>query len=371
MITAEYNLKIDCQGWCYPIQYSPCGKYILFGSASCGANQDLYLYSVKKGNSRHLTPHEGEVRYEAAFLESYDKIIYLSDLDSEFKYLYIMDTNSSNYRKLGKDYKWELNGLQVSLDSSHVAFLINEAGYSRLTIVEVATGLEIPIPEFKGIVNSCKFTADNGLLLSYQSASRASDCYYLALQGKRLDQITFSSYQGLDRESFIEPQLIQYTSFDGLEIPAFLYLPNNYKPNSPIPMILHFHGGPEGQFRPIFHKHLQYLLELGIGVCAPNIRGSSGYGAEFMAMDDYKKRPDAIKDGIELAAFLVKKGFTDFDRLGVVGGSYGGFMVLSLITNAPNYFAAAVNVVGISDLVTFLKRNLIVGNCEKLNTVLW
>ena len=239
---------------------------------------------------------------------------------------------------------------------SHVAFLINEAGYSRLTVVEVATGLEIPIPEFKGIVNSCKFTADNGLLLSYQSASRASDCYHLALQGKRLDQITFSSYQGLDRESFIEPQLIQYTSFDGLEIPAFLYLPNNYKPNSPIPMILHFHGGPEGQFRPIFHKHLQYLLELGIGVCAPNIRGSSGYGAEFMAMDDYKKRPDAIKDGIELAAFLVKKGFTDFDRLGVVGGSYGGFMVLSLITNAPNYFAAAVNVVGISDLVTFLKN---------------
>ena len=352
----SYALRIDCQGWGYPIQYSPCERYILYGVASSGANQDLYMYNVKDDDSKHLTPHEGDVRYEALLLSCGEKIILLSDIHSEFKRLYIMNTDGKNKRSVGNEYSWELSSLEVSRDSRYAAFVINEAGYSRLAVVEIQTGLELALPEFKGVIGSYKFSSENGLLLSYQSSKQSSDCYYFKLGGDSLSQLTFSSYQGLNKDLFIEPELIEYESFDGLRIPAFLYLPKGCKAGSPVPMVIHFHGGPEGQFKPIFYKHLQYLLELGIGVCAPNIRGSSGYGAEYMALDDYRKRPDAIQDGIELAKFLVEKGYTSFDKLGVVGGSYGGFMVLALITNAPKYFAAAVNVVGISNLVTFLKN---------------
>lgn len=356
--THSYVLKIDCEGWGYPLQYSPCGGYLLFGVASSGANQDVYLYDINLGSSRHLTPHEGAVRYEAAFLGHHTKVLFLSDLDSDsgFKRLYLMDIEKSTVHKLGKEFEWDLSGLQVSSDSLYYAFVVNEAGFSKLIVVNSESGLEELIPDVGGVLNSFVFTSANDLLMSYQSPTRSSDCYCYCLRNQSFDQITYCSYQGLNRDSFIEPELIHYKSFDGLEIPAFLYLPENYKPKTPIPMILHFHGGPEGQFRPTFYKHIQYLLQLGIGVCAPNIRGSSGYGADYMALDDYKKRPDGIRDGSELALFLVERGFTDFNRLGIVGGSYGGFMVLSLITNAPNYFAAAVNVVGISNLVTFLKN---------------
>tara|TARA_B100000674_G_C37932942_1_gene958851 strand:+ start:304 stop:2088 length:1785 start_codon:yes stop_codon:yes gene_type:complete len=351
-----YFLRIDFEGWGYPIEYSSCGQFILYGSATSGANQELYLFDVENGCSEHLTPHEGQNRYEAAFAGSPGHLFILSDWDSEFKQLYTFDISSSTMRKVGGFCEWDSGGLKVSRDANYVAYSLNEGGYSRLLVIEVSSGSELPIPEFRGVLSSYQFTNNNEILLAYQNSVRSSDCYLTAIGGNEFTQLTFSSYQGLSPNLFVEPKLIQYTSFDGLQIPAFLFLPQNYQSGSRIPMVLHFHGGPEGQFRPIFYKHLQYLLELGIGVCAPNIRGSSGYGARYMAMDDYRKRPDSIRDGVELAKFVAAEGFTSFDKLGVVGGSYGGYMVLALITEAPDLFAAAVNVVGISNLVTFLKN---------------
>jgi len=251
---------------------------------------------------------------------------------------------------------WECQGLQVSRCGRYVMFCANEEGYSNLYVIDGWMNRQLPSPETKGVIGSYHFRSDMSIVFTYQFPKRASQVYSYDLKEETTRQLTWSSAQGLNPHEFIQPRLIHFESFDGLNVPAFLFLPKGYKRGKKIPMVLHFHGGPEGQFRPMFYKHFQYLLELGIGVCAPNIRGSSGYGSSYMALDDYKLRMDSVKDGAELAHYLVNQGMTDYDKLGVVGGSYGGFMVLALITNYPEIFSAAVDVVGISNLVTFLQN---------------
>jgi dipeptidyl aminopeptidase/acylaminoacyl peptidase len=237
-----------------------------------------------------------------------------------------------------------------------VLFSANEEGYSNLYLIDGWLNHELPTPETKGIISSYSFTDDMELLFCYEFPKRPSQVYRFNWMNSQLRQLTWSCFQGINPHNFIQPELIRYKSFDGLEVPAFLFLPPNYKPGKTIPMICHFHGGPESQYRPTFSKVFQYFLELGIGICAPNIRGSSGYGSHYMALDDYKKRMDSVKDGIELAEHLIKKGYTTKEQLAVMGGSYGGFMVLALIAEAPELFAAAIDVVGVANLVTFLKN---------------
>jgi dipeptidyl aminopeptidase/acylaminoacyl peptidase len=160
---------------------------------------------------------------------------------------------------------------------------------------------------------------------------------------------------GIDPSLFVEPTLIKYKSFDGLEIPAFLYLPPDYQ-GKPIPFVIDVHGGPESQFRPGFVRNFQYLLLNGYGVFAPNIRGSSGYGKEYVMLDNYKKRLDSIKDVAEGAKWLIKNGYTTKDRLAIKGGSYGGYVVMAALTEFPDLFAAGIDEVGIVNFVTFLEN---------------
>jgi dipeptidyl aminopeptidase/acylaminoacyl peptidase len=152
------------------------------------------------------------------------------------------------------------------------------------------------------------------------------------------------------------PELVRFESFDGLEVPAFLYLPPDYQPGNPVPFVLHMHGGPESQFTPAFIRHFQFLLLNGYGVLAPNVRGSSGYGKEYMNLDNYKKRLDSVKDMKAAADFLIAEGYSAPGMLAVKGGSYGGYMVLAGITEYPELFSAAVDQVGIANFVTFLEN---------------
>jgi dipeptidyl aminopeptidase/acylaminoacyl peptidase len=168
-------------------------------------------------------------------------------------------------------------------------------------------------------------------------------------------QLTFSTFAGIDKNLFSEPRLIRYKSFDGLDIPAFLYLPPDYD-GSPIPFVIHAHGGPESQFRPSFIRHFQYLILNGYGVLAPNIRGSSGYGREFVRLDDYKKRKDSIRDIYEGARWLVAKGYAEEGRVGIKGGSYGGYVTLAALVDYPDMFGAGIDNIGIANFVTFLQN---------------
>jgi dipeptidyl aminopeptidase/acylaminoacyl peptidase len=179
-------------------------------------------------------------------------------------------------------------------------------------------------------------------------------------------QVTFADTQGIDLASLSEPQLIKYKSFDGLEIPAFMYLPKDWKPGKPVPFVVDYHGGPEGQHRPGFDREAQYLISEGFGLLLPNVRGSSGYGRNFLMMDDYKKRWDSVKDGVYAAQWLVDQGYATPGKISSYGGSYGGFMAVATLVEdtervergeaTQRLFGAGCKVVGIVNFQTFLQN---------------
>ena len=151
----------------------------------------------------------------------------------------------------------------------------------------------------------------------------------------------------------MSPSLIHYKSFDGLGIPALLYVPRGWN-GEPIPFIMDIHGGPEGQARPVFSRHFQYLLLKGYGIFVPNVRGSSGYGRDYIKLDDYKNRKDSIRDIYEGAKWLKDHGYTRFGKIGIKGASYGGYATLASLVEYPDVFGAGIDDVGIANFVTFL-----------------
>jgi len=181
------------------------------------------------------------------------------------------------------------------------------------------------------------------------------DVWVWDLPQEKLWQATRSSLGGIAPESFVEPALVHYPTFDEREIPAFLFLPRD-KPARDLPVVINVHGGPEGQARPIFNPVNQYLAAQGYAVLAPNVRGSSGYGYTYMSLDDVRKRMDSVADLRHAALWLRASGIANPQRIVVMGGSYGGFMVLSAITTYPDLWAAAVDIVGIANFVTFLEN---------------
>jgi dipeptidyl aminopeptidase/acylaminoacyl peptidase len=185
-----------------------------------------------------------------------------------------------------------------------------------------------------------------GLSYAYRVGSGAADP----------TPLTVADTQGIDLDSFPLPELVTYKSFDGLDIPAFIFLPPTFVKGQPIPFVVNFHGGPEGQSRPGFSAQIQFLLSRGYGVMLPNVRGSTGYGREFHMMDNYQKRWDSVKDGAEAARWLVKNGYAEAGKIAAYGGSYGGFMSVATVIEGSDVFGAAIDVVGIVNFKTFLEQ---------------
>jgi dipeptidyl aminopeptidase/acylaminoacyl peptidase len=210
----------------------------------------------------------------------------------------------------------------------------------------------------RGIVGGVSFSGDS-LVFSLSNARTPSTIYRWSLATTQVPPhpLTRADTQGIDVSRFRLPELIRYPTFDGaIEVPAFLYLPEGHQPGRPIPFIVSYHGGPEGQYRPYFSRYFQYFLSRGFGVLAPNVRGSSGYGKRYLEMDNYKKRLDSVRDGVWAARWLVKQGYSKPGMIGAYGGSYGGFMTVAAVAQAPDLFGAACDVVGIVNFKTFLER---------------
>jgi len=209
----------------------------------------------------------------------------------------------------------------------------------------------------KGIVGNIDF-AGTALLYSLNNANTPGVVYRWDMDRPAALPVALTSAdtRGIDVSRFRLPKLVHYPSFDGRKIPAFLYLPRDYEEGKKIPFLVQYHGGPEGQYRPYFNRAFQYFLSRGYGIIAPNVRGSSGYGKAYIEADNYKKRMVSVKDGVWAAKYVIDQGFTDNKKLAAWGGSYGGFMVMATITEAPKLFGAACNIVGIVNFETFLKQ---------------
>lgn len=281
-------------------------------------------------------------------------VYFVSDEQSEFQHLRFHDLKTMKTQVISKDIPWDVEGFAQSDDGKHIAFVTNEDGISTLRVLDTNTYKTRKLPTLPiGVVGGFQFSPDGQkLALSINSATSPSDVYVVDLKSAQLTRWSQSEVGGLDATSFIAPSLIRFKSFDGKEIPAFLYKPAG---NGPFPVVINIHGGPEAQAFPTFSPSIQYMLrEMKVAVLVPNVRGSSGYGKNYLQLDNGFKRKDSVKDIGALLDWIATQPGLDKDRVGVSGGSYGGYMVLASMVDYNNRIRAGIDVVGISNFTTFL-----------------
>jgi dipeptidyl aminopeptidase/acylaminoacyl peptidase len=258
------------------------------------------------------------------------------------------------------DTSWDVEPLAVTQDGRRMALVTNTDGFSLLEIFEVSKGWEarkrLLTPTLPGgVIAETAWSRDGTrLAFTFVTADDAPNVWVWDEVAGVVWRATQSALGGIPREAFVTPTLIHYPTFDGREIPAFLYLPHEKQQG--LGMVIHVHGGPESQARPVFNPVIEYLVSHGYGVLAPNVRGSTGYGYEYQSLDDVRLRMDSVKDLQHAALWLGKSGIADPRRIAVMGASYGGFMVLAAVTNYPDLWAAGVDIVGVVNFVTFLEN---------------
>jgi Dipeptidyl aminopeptidases/acylaminoacyl-peptidases len=267
-----------------------------------------------------------------------------------------IDLASGARTVLTPDLNWGVESFDISPDGRTIAYVVNEAGRSTLRLLDARTRRALPAPALPpGIVSGIEFDAEGrNLGFTLNSATAPGDVYSWDTRSRRLTRWTQSETGGIPQATFVDPELITWRSFDGLEISGFLYRPRTPGPH---PVVVQIHGGPESQFRPGFSSTIQYWVnELGIAVIAPNVRGSSGYGRDFLALDNAEKREDSVRDIGALLDWIQAEPSLDQDRVIVYGGSYGGYMVLASMTHYNDRLAGGVNIVGISNFISFLEN---------------
>ncbi|MCL5037964.1 MAG: S9 family peptidase [Chloroflexi bacterium] len=355
--TGEETPLLSQPGYFWVDDISADGLKMVYTLHKGNDEDELYLMDLKTKESKKLLLDEPSAKRDGVKFGPDGMLYFLSNnTDDGMLHMHRLDLNTDKAEILFKDSPWEVTEYEFSHDGKMLARIENREGYHELIITDIKTRKELPSPDLKGIAGSLNFDRNGRLVFDFQSAVWAPDIWSWDIGGRKLSRLTFAPYAGIDRDEFIQPELIRYKSFDGLEIPAFLYLPKDAKPGQVRNFIIHIHGGPESQFEPSFQRHFQYFLSRGYGILAPNVRGSTGYGRHYMNLDNYKNRENTFKDIEAAAKWLIKNKYTDPGRLVVKGGSYGGYMTLASLAWYPDLFAAGIDSVGMSNLVTFLQN---------------
>ncbi|WP_406694010.1 prolyl oligopeptidase family serine peptidase [Singulisphaera sp. Ch08] len=324
----------------------------------------VYLVDIKTGQTEAITPKsssEAPVVSHADVRWSKDgKAIYwTSDRDAEFRRLTRYDLATRTSTTLTAGIPWNVDGFDLSDDGATIVLSANENGISRIHILDVASGGELPAPALPaGQVEGIQFRRQSReFAFSLTSARATPDVYSYDLDGGILSRWTQSETGGLNPSKFAAPELIHYPSFDGLSIPAFVYRASSPRFTGPRPVLIDIHGGPEGQFRPGYLGRANYLIdELGITLVFPNVRGSAGYGKSYLKLDNGPKREDSVKDIGALLDWIAKQPDLDASRVGVIGVSYGGFMALASLTHYSDRLKGGIDIVGISNFISFLEN---------------
>jgi dipeptidyl aminopeptidase/acylaminoacyl peptidase len=351
--------KLDGGGW-EPLDWPRDGQKLLAENELSAEESYLWLFDAMSGEKTLLTPKGAvNVHYDGGHFSIDGKGIYVTtDKDSEFHRLTYIDLASKQHTYLTGNIPWDVDQFALSDDGKMIAFVTNEDGFGVLHLLDTATRKEKPVPNLpKGIVSGVTWHKNNrDLAFDLSSARSSSDVYSLDVKTGKVDRWTFSESGGINTSTLPEPELIHWKSWDGRMISGFLYRPPA-KFTGKRPVIINIHGGPEGQFRPSFAGRWNfYMNELGIAMIAPNVRGSTGYGKTFLSLDNRFLREGSYKDIGTLFDWIQQQPDLDSSRVMVTGGSYGGFMTLAVATNYNDRICCSVDVVGPSNLVTFLEH---------------
>jgi len=351
--------KLDGGGW-QPLDWSPDGRKILAIDEVSAEESSLWLMEANSGEKTLLTANSGvKVHYSGGKFSKDGKGIYVTtDKDSEFHRLAYIDLATQQASYLTSDIHWDVAEFDLSDNGQMIAFATNEDGFGVLHLLDTATRKEKSLPKLPaGIISGVAWNKNNrDLGFNLTSARASSDVYSLDVETAKVDRWTFSETGGINTANLPEPELIHWKSWDGRMISGFLYRPPA-RFTGKRPVIVNIHGGPEGQFRPGFLGRNNYWLnELGVAIIFPNVRGSTGYGKTFLSLDNGFLREGSYKDIGTLLDWVQQQSDLDSGRVLITGGSYGGFMTLAVATNYNDRICCSVDVVGPSNLVTFLEH---------------
>jgi dipeptidyl aminopeptidase/acylaminoacyl peptidase len=339
--------------------WSPNDERLLFHELHSNRDHDLHVLELASGETRCLTADHGEVRYGAVEWGPDGDVLYVTtDRFADTLELAELDVETGDLNLVYDGDGWNVSAVYLDSDSRTLAVVRNVEGYSDLSLFELDDEREwepLSTPALpNGVVEGFSFGPNaEEIAVAISAPTENANIYRFERGGTEADRWTNASTAAIPKQSFRSPELIHFESFDGLEIPAFFTIPDG---DGPFPVIVDIHGGPEAQRRPSFHAVRQYFLANGYAIFEPNVRGSSGYGREYMNLDNAGKRMDSVADVKAGVEWLTDRSEIDADRVVAYGRSYGGYMVLAALTEYPDLWAAGVDTVGIANLVTFLEN---------------
>ena len=377
------ELVYEGDGWLSVAGWSPSDDRLIVHEAHSSFDHDVFTLDVASGDLTHHTPHEGDVRYGSPEWGPDGEALYLvTDRDSDTLRLERLDLGAGEFAvvasgedesvndadgaddalaKPGGDGGWNVDGVAIHEESRRVVYSRNVDGYTKIAVGELVEPDRIdpfPAPDLPdGVAGGVSFGPDGDrFAITATGSTHTANVYLVDATTGESERWTAASTAGIPPDTFVEPELVHYPTFDDRKIPAFFSVPETEPPDGGYPVVVDIHGGPESQRRPSFASVKQYLLNNGYAVFEPNVRGSSGYGKAYAALDDVEKRMDSVADVEAGVEWLHDHPEVDPDSVVAMGGSYGGFMVLAALTEYPELWAAGVDIVGIANFVTFLEN---------------
>ncbi|MEX2349816.1 MAG: S9 family peptidase [Flavobacteriaceae bacterium] len=335
---------------------SNTGDYIALSKVINTNDSDLYLYDVnEKSFTKINTTQSGNSAQDFSTDDKY--LYYTTDADGEFAVAMRYDiANKTSDKVLEKD--WDIWSLGFSHNGKYRTVFINEDAANTLEITEAETGNELELPDFENeFITGIRFSRDESMaLLNVGGSHTPTNIYSYNLKSKELHKLTDVLNDEINPDDLVAAEVIRYESFDGLEIPAVYYKPHGTSADNPAPALVWVHGGPGGQSRQGFSSMIQYLVNHGYAVLAVNNRGSSGYGKTFFQLDDQNHGEGDLQDCIEGKNWLAEQAEIDGEKIGIIGGSYGGFMTMAALTFAPEEFDVGVNIYGVTNWLRTIRN---------------
>lgn len=338
------------------------GQQAVLGRLRGRGDVNLVLVDAARGREILLTPHDGKAESGGGKLSADGRTVFLDSNVGRDRHAFgrialAADGTPGPITYFAERADAVAEDMALSRDGRMLALMWNVGGLSELAWFDTASGQLHAGPALPFDLASLGAFSNDGrhLLIVGSGADRTTDIYRIDVAAGTVTRLTESAHDGVDLASLVRPELIRYTAHDGVPLSGWLYRPKGA--NGPLPLVFSYHGGPEGQARPTLSPDAQALAAAGIATFAPNVRGSSGFGKAFMAMDDGAKRVDGVRDIKATTDALVAMGIADPKRLGIMGGSYGGYMVMAGVTEFPDMFAAGANLFGVVNFETFFKQS--------------
>jgi dipeptidyl aminopeptidase/acylaminoacyl peptidase len=332
-------------------------KWIALGKTNTTSDSDIYLYDVAKAEAKLITAHTGVASFSASTFDPASKrLFFTTNADGEFTQLKTYDLATGAVKDHTKA-DWDVNGTYFSKDGRYRVTTINQDGSTVIRVTEGADDKPVALPKLPGgEIRGVTFSKSGAKMAFYLNGDRSpSNLFVYDFKTRSTKQLTQSLATDINPADLVEAQVVRFKSFDGMVIPSIYYKPHGASATHKVPAIVYVHGGPGGQTRRGYNAQIQYLVNNGYAVLGINNRGSSGYGKSFFAADDKKHGREPLWDCTEAKTYLASLGYIDADKIGIMGGSYGGYMTVAALAFRPEVFKVGVNIFGVTNWIRTLE----------------